>query len=162
MPANIACLFISDQNSQLLGSFWGKNVSAAKLDDQLCFALYSASSHMTAIYRPLLEPLDLTYTQFIVLMALWEEDGISISELASRAGLTKATMTPLLKRLEQKDLIRREMSATSERQKQIILTPHGREISTQSKAITTQAFCETGLSETEARQMIDLCNKLVK
>ncbi len=117
---------------------------------------------MTAIYRPLLEPFDLTYTQFIVLMALWEEDKISISELANTAGLSKATMTPLLKRLEQKGLIRREMSANSERQKQIVLTPQGQEISASSKAITTQAFCESGLSQTEAQQMISLCNKLIK
>ena len=69
-------------------------MSVATLDTQLCFALYSASNQLTSIYRKLLEPLDLTYTQFIVLMALWEKDDISISELADKAGLGKATMTP--------------------------------------------------------------------
>ncbi|WP_261841820.1 MarR family winged helix-turn-helix transcriptional regulator [Aliamphritea ceti] len=116
---------------------------------------------MTAIYRPLLEPLDLTYTQFIVLMALWEEDQVSISQLANRAGLSKATMTPLLKRLEQKGLIKRELSPDSERQKQIVLTTEGQKISERSEAITKQAFCDTGLDAAEAKQMIQLCNKLL-
>ena len=80
-------------------------MSVAQLNEQLCFALYSASNHLTSIYRPLLESLGLTYSQFIVLMALWEKDNISISQLAKNTKLSKATMTPLLKRLEQKELV---------------------------------------------------------
>lgn len=136
-------------------------MSVAKLDNQLCFALYSASSQLTSIYRPLLEPLDLTYTQFIVLMALWEKDEISISQLAKRTGLSKATMTPLLKRLEQKGLILREVLEDNERQKSIVLTEAGHDISKQSLEITHNAFCATGLSEQEAHNMIALCQKLV-
>lgn len=134
---------------------------AARLDSQLCFALYSASNHLTSIYRPLLEPLDLTYTQFIVLMALWEEDQISISHLAEKAGLTKATMTPLLKRLEQKELISREMLEGNERQKNIALTTKGRALGKKSKAITDNAFCATGLSKQEADTLIALSKKLI-
>lgn len=133
----------------------------AQLDSQLCFALYSASSRLTSIYRPLLDSIGLTYTQFIVLMALWEKDDISISHLAEKAGLSKATMTPLLKRLEQKQLIHRTVLANNERQKSITLTESGRELSLQSAAITEQAFCSTGLSKQQASDIIGLCKKIV-
>ena len=136
------------------------HLSVAKLDEQLCFALYSASSHLTSLYRPLLEPLDLTYTQFIVLMALWQKDEISISQLAERTSLSKATMTPLLKRLEKKGLIHRKVLVDNERQKSIVLTDAGRDISLQSTEITNKVSCATGLTEQEAKSMIALCQKL--
>ena len=136
-------------------------MSAAKLDDQLCFALYSASNHVTGIYRELLDPLGLTYPQFVVLMALWEEDNISISQLANRAGLSKATMTPLLKRLEQKEFIERRILPSNERQKNIALTAKGKKLSKHSTDITHQVLCATGLSLKQARMMIDHCQKIV-
>jgi DNA-binding MarR family transcriptional regulator len=136
-------------------------LSVAQLNEQLCFALYSASNHLTSIYRPLLEPLGLTYTQFIVLMALWEKDNISISELAKKAKLSKATMTPLLKRLEQKELIERQMLAGNERQKNIALTDAGRLLSQHSTKITEQAFCLSKLSKEQAKTLIELCHQLV-
>lgn len=136
-------------------------MTVAKLDTQLCFALYSASSQLTSVYRELLEPLNLTYTQFIVLMALWEKDHIPISELAYKAGLGKATMTPLLKRLEQKKLINRKTLSSNERQKMITLTESGRKLSQHSMDITEQAFCATGLSKKQANDMIEHCHAVV-
>ena len=136
-------------------------MSFARLDSQLCFALYSASNHITGLYRPILEPLDITYTQFVVLMALWEKDNISISQLAARAGLSKATMTPLLKRLEQKKLIFRKVLPNNERQKNIILTDAGRKLSKESLDITNKVFCATGLTAQQAKDMISLCKKVV-
>lgn len=137
-------------------------MSVATLESQLCFSLYSASNKLTGIYRELLAPLDITYTQFIVLMALWQEDNISISSLAEKAGLSKATMTPLLKRLEQKKLIERQFLAGNERQKNIALTQLGRDLSLQSKTITEQAFCQSGLSKQQANTIMALCEKIVK
>ena len=134
----------------------------AKLDTELCFALYFASNRLTSIYRPILEPYDLTYTQFIVLMALWEEDGISITRLAERTGLSNATMTPLLKRLESKSYISRKVLAHNERQKNIVLTKAGRDLSLVSSEITKQAFCSTGLSKAQAIELIRCCRKIVK
>ncbi len=136
-------------------------MAVARLDDQLCFALYAASNRLTSIYRPLLEPLDLTYTQFIVLMALWEKEDISISQLAVRTGLSKATMTPLLKRLEQKGLIQRQMLPGNDRQKSVVLTEAGRDLSQQSGEITQQAFCNTTLTQQQASDIITLCHKIV-
>lgn len=134
----------------------------AKLDSQLCFALYSASSHLTSIYRPILESLDLTYPQFIVLMALWEKDNVSISFLANRTQLSKATMTPLLKRLEKKGFIIRQMLPENERQKNIVLTDAGRKLSLESSRITDEVFCATGLTKKQAKEMIAICLHIVK
>lgn len=137
-------------------------LSVAKLDSELCFALYSASNYLTSIYRPLLEEYDLTYPQFVVLMALWEADDISISQLAKKSGLGKATMTPLLKRLEQKLLIQRTICPDNERQKSITLTRIGRDLSKHSSDITKKVFCTTGLSEQQAHEMIAMCHQIVK
>lgn len=135
-------------------------MSIAQLNEQLCFALYSASNSLTRVYRPLLEPLGLTYPQFVVMMALWQEDGVSITSLANKTRLSKATMTPLLKRLEQKQLIERRMVDQNERQKSIVLTEAGRKLALQSEEITNQVFCATTLSAEEANNMIELCHRI--
>ncbi len=132
----------------------------AQLDTQLCFALYSASSHLTSLYRPLLDELDLTYPQFVVLMALWQEDGISITQLAEKTALSKATMTPLLKRLEQKKIIKRMILKENERQKSIVLTSQGRKLSLKSEELTERVFCATGLTKKQAKELINLCHKI--
>ena len=135
-------------------------MKAAELDKQLCFALYTTTNKIISTYRTLLEPYDLTYTQFVILMLLWEKDGISISQLAQRAQLTKATMTPLLKRMEQKELIQRQMLSHNERQKSIVLTEKGKQLSDHSLEITDKVFCATGLTRDEAATIIQLCNKI--
>jgi DNA-binding MarR family transcriptional regulator len=112
------------------------------------------------IYRSLLEKLDLTYTQYIVLMALWETNNISITELARRTGLSKATMTPLLKRMEKKQLIERQQLEGNERQKNIMLTDLGSNLSTEAEKVADQAFAATGLSEKQAQKLIKLCQMI--
>ena len=134
---------------------------AARLDDQLCFALYSASNRLTNIYRPILEPMGLTYTQFVALMALWEKDDVSISQLAKTTGLSKPTMTPLLKRLEEKSLIQLERVAGNDRQKSVNLTRKGRALASKSLPATEAAFCATGLTEKQAHEAIKLCKRIV-
>lgn len=135
-------------------------VPAARLDDQLCFALYSASSRLTAIYRPILELLGLTYPQFVTMMALWEQDGISISELSQSTGLSKATMTPLLKKLEAKSLLEVKRLPDNDRQKSVVLTPAGEGLAAKSVAATESAFCATGLTVAQASSLIRLCQKI--
>ncbi|NRD75024.1 MarR family transcriptional regulator [Shewanella sp. VB17] len=136
-------------------------MSTVKLDNQLCFALYSASSRLTSIYRSLLAPIDLTYTQFLVLLALGEEDNLSITFLSKKLGLTKATMSPLLKRLEYKQLIKRQVVQNNERQKNIQLTEMGQELVEKSEYITQQAFCATGLSKEQVTEVISLCRQIL-
>ncbi len=99
-----------------------------KLDHQLCFALYSASLAMTKLYKPLLDELGLTYPQYIAMLALWEEDGMTVSALGERLHLDSGTLTPLLKRLEAADLLVRLRDVDDERRVRIRLTPAGRKL----------------------------------
>ena len=95
------------------------------LDNQLCFALYSTSLAMTRIYKPLLGELGITYPQYLVLLVLWERDGLSVSELGERLFLDSGTLTPLLKRLESSSLVSRLRAVDDERRVHITLTPAG-------------------------------------
>ncbi len=95
------------------------------LDAQLCFALYAASNAMTRLYRDRLEPLGLTYPQYLVLLVLWEHDNLTVSQLGERLYLDSGTLTPLLKRMEAAGHISRRRDPADERQVRIGLTPAG-------------------------------------
>ena len=99
-----------------------------RLDNQVCFALYSASLAMTKLYKPLLDAIGLTYPQYLVMLVLWEGDGITVSALGERLYLDSGTLTPLLKRLETSGLIARLRDAADERRVRISLTPAGRSL----------------------------------
>ena len=99
--------------------------SALLLDNQLCFALYSASLAMTKRYKPLLAQLGLTYPQYLAMLVLWEQDGITVSELGERLCLDSGTLTPLLKRLEASHLLLRGRDAQDERRVRLTLTAQG-------------------------------------
>lgn len=96
------------------------------LDSQLCFALYATSLAMTKLYKPLLEPLGLTYPQYLVMLVLWEGDGITVSQIGERLALDSGTLTPLLKRLEAAALLQRLRDVTDERRVLLQLTSAGR------------------------------------
>ena len=98
------------------------------LDNQLCFALYSASLTMTKVYKPMLRELGLTYPQYLVLLVLWERDDVMVSELGARLFLDSGTLTPLLKRMEGMGLLERRRSSEDERQVLVTLTAAGREL----------------------------------
>ncbi len=100
--------------------------SALLLDNQLCFALYSASLAMTKRYKPLLAQLGLTYPQYLAMLVMWEQDGITVSELGERLFLDSGTLTPLLKRLEAANLLLRGRDAQDERRVRLKLTAQGR------------------------------------
>lgn len=108
---------------------------ALLLDNQLCFALYSASLAMTKLYKPLLDELGLTYPQYLVLLVLWERDGLTVSELGQRLTLDSGTLTPLLKRLETNGLISRLRDTQDERRVLIRLTSQGRRLKTRALRI---------------------------
>lgn len=107
-----------------------------KLDHQLCFALYAASNAMTRLYRDRLEPLGLTYPQYLVMLVLWEQDGLtvksplSVKGLGERLHLDSGTLTPMLKRMEQAGLLNRQRAAGDERQVVVSLTDDGRALKT--------------------------------
>lgn len=102
--------------------------AALRLDNQLCFALYSASLAMTKVYKPLLEALGLTYPQYLVLLLLWEQDEVSVSALGERLYLDSGTLTPLLKRMQVSGLLVRNRSQEDERRVLISLTDAGRQL----------------------------------
>ncbi|MDP1895372.1 MAG: MarR family transcriptional regulator [Hydrogenophaga sp.] len=101
---------------------------ALRLDNQLCFALYSASLAMTKLYKPLLDELGITYPQYLVLLVLWERDGLTVSELGERLSLDSGTLTPLLKRLETAGLVSRLRDTQDERRVLVRLSAAGREL----------------------------------
>jgi DNA-binding MarR family transcriptional regulator len=105
------------------------------LDRQLCFALYAASLAMTKTYKPLLEPLGLTYPQYLVMLALWEADGIAVSTLGERLTLDSGTLTPLLKRLQAQGLVQRLRDAADERRVLLQLTAAGRALKDRAVAV---------------------------
>jgi len=133
-----------------------------RLDNQLCFALYAASNAIEQHYHLLLKTQDLTYSQFLVLMALAEQDGISITSLAKRLELSRSTMTPMLRRLEAKGLLIREMEQGNERQKIVSLTKKGRRIWIKSCSASSEVFERTGLTKKEADEMIRVCMKIAR
>lgn len=102
-----------------------KRKKAPLLDAQLCFALYSTSLSMSKLYRKLLRDLGITYSQYLVLMVLWEQDQLTVSDIGERLVLDSATLTPLLKRMEAQSLVTRERAASDERQVVISLSAEG-------------------------------------
>ena len=106
-----------------------------RLDNQICFALYSASLAMTKVYKPLLEAIGLTYPQYLVMLVLWEQDGLMVSEIGERLRLDSGTLTPLLKRLEASGLLSRRRAVEDERRVHVSLTPAGRLLKTRAADI---------------------------
>ena len=127
------------------------------LDRQLCFALYSASLAMTKVYKPLLAPLGLTYPQYLVMLALWEQDGLSVSALGDRLALDSGTLTPLLKRLEAQGRIARERDAEDERRVIVRLTGAGRRLKVEARRIPREIGRASGC---ELSEIVDLTRQL--
>lgn len=123
------------------------------LSNQLCLSLYSTSNAVIRAYRPLLQAMDLTYPQYLVMLALWQEDGLAVKHICERTRLETGTVTPLLKRLEQKGLIVRAHSDLDERQKVISLTPAGQSLLKQADAVPGQLGCLTGMDAQTVLQL---------
>jgi len=135
-----------------------------KLDNQLCFQLYSASRLMTKLYQPLLKPLELTYPQYLVMLVLWEQPighKFTVSELGERLYLDSGTLTPLLKRLGGKRLIQRQRSSEDERQVWVKLTPSGDGLKQQAKRVPEKLLCETQMETEELASLRDAIKNLI-
>ena len=119
---------------------------ALMLDNQLCFALYAASLAMTKLYKPLLDALALTYPQYLVMLVLWERDGLSVSALGERLSLDSGTLTPLLKRMEGAGWLARTRSTEDERRVHVRLTPSGTQLYAQAVHIPGCVLAQSGLA----------------
>lgn len=133
---------------------------APRLDRQVCFALYSASRAATAVYRPLLEDLGLTYPQYLVMLVLWESDPRGVKELGDELGLDSGTLSPLLKRLEAMGLLERRRSGEDERRVAVHLTRAGQVLSTRAGAIPQRLAEAAGLSPDELEQLRSTLERL--
>ncbi|RSM81256.1 MarR family transcriptional regulator [Kibdelosporangium aridum] len=126
------------------------------LDEQACFALYAASRAVTDVYRPLLAELDLTYPQYLVMLVLWERDNQPIKQIGAALHLDYGTVSPLLKRLEARGLVRRERQADDERSVVVSLTPEGVAMRERAQEIPPAIGCALGLDDQGRRALIDL------
>ncbi|MFH5880348.1 MarR family winged helix-turn-helix transcriptional regulator [Arthrobacter sp. NA-172] len=133
---------------------------APRLNHQVCFALYSASKAATAVYRPVLEELGLTYPQYLVMLVLWEDEPRSVRELGAELGLDSGTLSPLLKRLEALGLVERRRSAEDERRVEIHLTDSGQALSARAGAVPQRLADAAGLSAAELSQLHDTLDRL--
>ena len=130
------------------------------LRKQLCFAIYSTSHAFTRAYRILLEPLGLTYPQYLVMLVLWERDGVRVKQIGGELFLDSGTLTPLLKRLEGLGLVRRMRDTSDERQVTIMLTPAGQVLKQKAAAIPRDLECMTGLDSKAMGALIEQIDKL--
>ncbi len=112
-----------------------------RLDRQLCLSLYSATNALIRAYGPFLKPLGLTYPQYLVMLALWEAEPLTVSDICEKARLETGTVTPLLKRLESKGLLQRNRSRVDERVREIVLTEDGRRLREPAAQVPIQMAC---------------------
>ena len=132
-----------------------------KLDNQLCFPLYTASRLVIQRYQPMLKDLDLTYPQYLVLMVLWEKDEVNLSAIAEKLRLQSNTLTPLLKRLQQRGFLDRKRSESDERNIVITLTDKGKKLKDQACNVPELLSEQLPLSAEEAKELYRILYKMI-
>ena len=132
-----------------------------KLENQLCFPMYVCAKEIVKRYRPFLDPLDLTYTQYIALLILWERDGLSVKDLGDRMFLDSGTLTPLLRKLEEKGYVSRTRDPTDERSVVVTLTPEGRDLREKAVTIPASVGACMKISEQDAVALYGILGRLM-
>jgi MarR family transcriptional regulator, organic hydroperoxide resistance regulator len=132
-----------------------ENSEQIRLQQMLCFALYGASHAFSRAYKPLLEPLGLTYPQYLVMISLWDKDGQPVKALGEALDLDSGTLSPLLKRLEQAGLVSRTRAEKDERQVIIMLTDKGRQLQREAAGVTAAIGAATGCTRAEVDALRD-------
>ena len=133
-----------------------------KLQNQLCFPIYTASRLVTQCYHPILKELDLTYPQYLVMSVLWEKDEVNLSFLTEKLMLKTNTLTPLVKRMESMELLTRERSAQDERNIIITLTEKGKQLKDKAVDIPQNLFNNIGISMEKAEQLYALLYEVIE
>lgn len=139
-----------------------QNFDALKLENQLCFPLYACAREIIKLYKPFLDKLDLTYTQYITMMVLWEQGQLTVKELGCRLYLDSGTLTPLLKKLEEKGLVNRRRSTADERNLIVSITPAGEALKEQALYIPGEMAKCVRLSSEEALALYNLLYKMLE
>lgn len=138
-----------------------ENSDSLLLDQQICFPLYVLSKEITGLYRPLLEELKLTYPQYLVMIVLWEDDGLGVCDIGKKLFLDSGTLTPLLKRLESKGFINRQRNPEDERVVQLFLTHSGRELKQKACSVPAQLLDKINMKIEELQDLKISINKIV-
>ncbi|MBN2285661.1 MAG: MarR family transcriptional regulator [Tissierellales bacterium] len=139
-----------------------ENYESLLLDNQLCFPLYASSRLIIRLYTPILEPFGLTYTKYIVMLALWENDHLSVKDLGDKLFLDSGTLTPLLKKLEVQGLIHRERSPEDERNVMITLTKKGQALKEEALVIPQKVGACLNLNPEEFKELHRLLHLILK
>jgi len=129
-----------------------------ELEKQVCFSLYSASNSMIRAYRPLLNKLDLTYLQYMAMIVLWNDSPLNVKEIGRKLNLDSGTLTPLLKRLDQKGLVNRTRSNIDERVRPISVTEQGQALRQQATDVPNEIRCKVKLSLEDTKELKRLCD----
>ena len=137
------------------------NDEALKLDNQLCFVLYACSREITKLYKPVLDKLGITYTQYISLLVLWEKDDITVKDMGIKLHLDSGTLTPLLKKLESMKLVKRTRDTVDERKVYVKLTKKGIDLKQMAIDIPNKILCSTGLTLQSAELLKENINSLL-
>lgn len=132
-----------------------------KLSNQLCFPLYAASKEIVRMYKPLLDELDLTYTQYITMMVMWEQENVNVKELGEYLYLDSGTLTPVLKKLEQKGWVTRSRSTKDERILQVTLTKEGAALKEQALVVPQTISSCIDLNREEAEDLYKVLYKIL-
>ncbi|MGA9213096.1 MarR family winged helix-turn-helix transcriptional regulator, partial [Kaistella sp.] len=139
-----------------------ENQETPKLGDQLCFPLYLVAKEITGMYRPFLEELDITYSQYLVMMVLWEYERLTVNQIGEKLYLDSGTLTPLLKRLEAKSYIVRHRKKEDERVVEVFLTDEGNELQKKACIIPRKMQEKLNLSEDELLELKVTVTKLMQ
>lgn len=131
------------------------------LENQLCFPIYAASRLVTRLYQPELDRHKLTYPQYVILLILWQQDGVTVGEIGQQAILNNNTLTPILKRMEQSDLIERRRDEWDERKVRIYLTQQGNSLQQSLSCLPSQLVDKVGLDLEKAKQLKALLGDLM-
>jgi MarR family transcriptional regulator, organic hydroperoxide resistance regulator len=135
-----------------------------RLDNQVCFAVYSAAHAFNRVYKPLLDRLGLTYPQYLVMLVLWERDGVPLKEIGERLFLDSGTLTPLLKRLEAAGFVKRSRSSEDERQVKITLTAQGQALKEKARSVPLSILdassCSVAELSTARNEIVALRDRL--
>lgn len=139
-----------------------KKYEALKLENQLCFPLYAAAREVVKRYRPHLDAIDLTYTQYITMMVMWEQKEITVKALGEKLFLDSGTMTPVLKSLEAKGYVTRKRNTTDERSVSVFLTDSGEALKEKAVDIPAKVAGCVGLDLSEAAALYETLYKILK
>ena len=139
----------------------GDGYDCLRLENQLCFPMYVCAKEIVKRYRPFLDPLDITYTQYIALLILWERDGLSVKDLGDRMFLDSGTLTPLLRKLEEKGYVSRTRDPADERSVVVTLTPAGRDLREKAVTIPASVGACMKISEQDAVALYGILGRLM-